>query len=210
MDENGTLGNLSLYDFSQALASAAPTPGGGGAAALVSALGACLGEMVANLSIGKPKFAPVEQELIAAREALTALRARLLTCMEEDALAFAPLAAAYRIPKGPEREAAIQAALPIAAAAPFAAMETMASAVEPLICLREKGSKLAVSDAACAAAFLWAGLQAESLNVFINTGAMADRDAAAAFNAKTQALLDGALPRLLALFSGVAHQLKGE
>ena len=208
MEQN--LSHLSLMDFSSALASSAPTPGGGAAAALVSALGTALGEMVANLSIGKPKFAPIEGELTAARDTLTHIRARLMIAMEKDAEAFIPLANAYRIPKGPEREAAVQAALPIAAEAPLAAMECMAEAVEPLIYLRENGSRLAVSDAACAAAFLWAGLQAESLNVFINTGAMADRDAAAAFNAKTQALLDGALPRLLALFSGVADQLKGE
>ena len=204
------LGRLSLMDFSQALASSAPTPGGGGAAALVSALGTALGEMVANLSIGKPKFAPIEGELIAARDALTGIRERLMTAMEKDAEAFIPLANAYRIPKGPEREAAIQAALPIAAEAPLAAMECMAEAVEPLLYLRENGSKLAVSDAACAAVFLWAGLQAESLNVFINTGAMADKAAAETLNGRANHLLNTVLPRLLTLFDGVAAQLKGE
>ena len=85
--------------FTEALASNAPTPGGGGAAALVGAVGAALGHMVGALTVGKKKYAAVEAELTACMERIDALRLRLLELVQRDADCFAPLARAYGMAK---------------------------------------------------------------------------------------------------------------
>ena len=87
----------SCREFTEVLASSAPTPGGGGAAALLGAVGASLGCMVANLTVGKPKYAAVEEEVMLLRENCDALRLRLLDGAQADAEGFLPLAAAYGI-----------------------------------------------------------------------------------------------------------------
>ncbi len=95
-----------------ALASAAPTPGGGGASALAGALAAALASMVGNLTVGKKKYADVEGQVLAELGELDVTRGRLVALVDEGAAAFAPLAAAYRMPREtPEQQAAKDAAL---------------------------------------------------------------------------------------------------
>ena len=92
--------------FLEELSSKAPVPGGGGASAAVGAFGAALGMMVANLTVGKKKYAAVEEEILAAREELERLRDRLVTLTDRDAQAFEPLSRAYGLPKNTEEEKA--------------------------------------------------------------------------------------------------------
>ena len=90
---------LSCEKFLAELASKAPTPGGGGTAALVGAAGVALGNMVGSLTTGKKKYAAVEADLLTLNERAGALRAELEALVQADAEAFAPLAAAYGLPK---------------------------------------------------------------------------------------------------------------
>ena len=117
-------------DFLGELASRSATPGGGGAAALVGAVGAALGNMVGCLTAGKPKYAAVEGDILALNQKAAALRARLEGLVEADAAAFAPLAKAYGIPKDdPARPAVMARALEAAAAVPLEIMEACGEAI---------------------------------------------------------------------------------
>lgn len=181
----------SLGEFTEQLASAAPTPGGGGASALVGALGAALGGMVGALTVGKPKYAAVEDEVKALAGRAERLRAALLACVEEDAAAFAPLAKAYAIPKDdPAREETMEGCLRAAAAVPLKIFELCCEAVELHEALAEKSSRLAVSDVATGVMFCWSALYGAAVNVKVNTKLMRDRAYASGLNARVDAGLE--------------------
>ncbi len=92
----------SCEEFVDVLASKAPVPGGGGASALVGAIGMALGNMVGSLTVGKKKYADVEADIIALKEKATALQGEFLRLVEEDAKAFEPLSKAYGMPRATE------------------------------------------------------------------------------------------------------------
>ena len=189
-----TFTDFSCNEFTEKLASAQPVPGGGGAAALVGAIGMALGNMVGSLTVGKKKYAAVEQDIIAAMKKAAALREKLLSLVEEDAKAFEPLSKAYGLPKDTpeqqeEKARVMEAALRFASEPPLMIMECCCEAIDLLTEFAAKGSVLALSDAGCGAACCLAALKSASLNVFINTKAMADRDYAAQINEKAQGLL---------------------
>lgn len=191
-----------VTDFAERLASGAPTPGGGGAAALAGALAAALGGMVCALTAGKPKYAAVEADIQRLAARAEALRAELLRGVDADAEAFAPLAAAYAIPKdAPGRAETLERCLRAAAAAPLRIAECCAEVIVTARELLEKGSALAVSDAACGAAIARGALCAAAANVRVNTRLMRDRDAAAALDARTAALLAEYCPLADRVFS---------
>ena len=176
--------------FLAALASKAPTPGGGGAAALCAAAGIALGNMVGNLTLGKKKYAEVEEDIKALNAKAEKLRADFLALIDADAAAFEPLSRAYGIPKDDPARAEIMEAAPTSAAGPpFEIMRRCAEAIGLVREYAAKGSALAVSDAGCAAALLRAAMEAAALNVRINTKSMAGREAAGRMNAEADALL---------------------
>lgn len=182
-----------MNDFIDQLASAAPTPGGGGASACVGALASALASMVGNLTVGKKTYAAVEDDVRASLDRLAALRARLLALVDEDARAFEPLAAAYRLPKAtPEEQAAknaaLQQALVGACDVPLAIMRAVAEVVDETEYLAHHGSRMARSDAGVAAAFARAASDGASLNVYINVASMDDADLAARYREETDAL----------------------
>lgn len=199
--------------FLAELAGKAPVPGGGGAAALVGAAGVALGNMVGCLTTGKKKYAAVEADIQALNARAEALRRELEALVQADAEAFAPLAAAYGLPKDTPAQAAhkaavLDAALNTACAVP---LEIMQKCAEGIVLVEEyaaKGSVLAVSDAGCAAALCKAALQSASLNVFINTKLMTDRTHADALDAQADALLNEYIPRADAVFASVTNKLR--
>ena len=165
--------------FIDELASAAPTPGGGGAASYVGAVASALASMVGNLTVGKKTYAAVEDDVRARLDALEHLRDKLLALIESDAQAFEPLAASYRMPKAtPEEAAAKQAALQLALGpaceVPLIIMRTCAEVIDHADFLARNGSKLAVSDAGAAAVLARAAVVAASMNVYINAASMDD------------------------------------
>ena len=181
----------SCRKFVEVLASNAPAPGGGGAAALVGAIGTALGNMVGSLTVGKKKYADVEEEIIALKAKCDALQKDLLDQVEADEINFVPLAKAYGIPKDdPNRDTIMEEATIIACGAPVKIMDLCAEAMEAIAVFAAKGSRLAVSDAGCAAVCVKAAMQAASLNVFINTKTLKNREVAEQMNAKCFALLD--------------------
>ncbi len=199
--------------FLAELAGKAPVPGGGGAAALVGAAGVALGNMVGCLTTGKKKYAAVEADIQALNARAEALRRELEALVQADAEAFAPLAAAYGLPKDTPAQAAhkaavLDAALNTACAVPLEIMQKCAEGIMLVEEYAAKGSVLAVSDAGCAAALCKAALQSASLNVFINTKLMTDRPRADALDAQADALLNEYVPRADAVFASVTNKLR--
>ena len=181
----------SCREFVTVLASDAPAPGGGGAAALVGAIGTALGNMVGSLTVGKKKYAAVEAEIIALKAKCDDLQKQLLDQVEADEVNFLPLAKAYGIPKDdPNRDKVMEEATIIACSTPMHIMELCCEAIEAIAVFAEKGSRLAVSDAGCGAVCCKAALQAASLNVFINTKSLKNREVAEEMNAKANVMLD--------------------
>ena len=205
----------SCGQFLAELAGKAPTPGGGGASALVGAAGVALGNMVGSLTTGKKKYAAVEAGIQALNARAETLRGELEALVQADAEAFAPLAAAYGLPKDTPEQAAhksavLEKALDAACTVPLQIMEKCAEGITLAEEYAAKGSVMAVSDAGCAAALCKAALQAASLNVFINTKLMADRSRAAALDAKADNLLNEFVPRADAVFASVMQKLRNK
>jgi formiminotetrahydrofolate cyclodeaminase len=165
----------SLEDFLGELASDSPTPGGGSVAALCGALGSALDSMVANLTIGKKKYADVEAEMKQNLADTESLRVELTQMIEEDAAAFDRVMMALRMPKDTDeqkvaRKDSLQQALVDAATIPMAVMEMCVSVIRLSLPVAEKGNANAVSDAGVAALVARAGAHAARLNVLINLG----------------------------------------
>ena len=191
MDFNNNFTAQSVAAFAEQLAAKTPTPGGGGASALAGALGAALCSMVANYTVGKPKYAAVEADVkIILAEAET-LRARLLELVEEDAAAFAPLSEAYAIPKDdPERGEVMERCLRQAAAPPMELLRASCRCLELHRELLDKGSAIILSDVGTGAILCRSALYGAWLNLKVNTKPMADRDYAEAFNAEAGGLVN--------------------
>ena len=199
-----------VASFTEVLASPAPVPGGGGASALAAAIGISLGDMVGELTVGKKKYADVEDDVRSLMERSQALRVRFLELVDADAEAFAPLAKAYGIPKDdPDRAQIMENALKVACSVPMDIMRACGEALDIIEEFAAKGSKLAISDAGCGAILCKAAMQAASLNVFINTKSMKDRDCAAALEEEANALLAKYTALGDTIFEAVTDKIRG-
>ncbi|MGI9146058.1 MAG: cyclodeaminase/cyclohydrolase family protein [Chloroflexota bacterium] len=174
--------NLSLGELLERLGSSAPTPGGGAAAAVVGAIGAALVQMTANLSLGRPKLANVEERARAIEARVSRLRQRLAELAEADAEAFEKVSAAYKLPRHDDshqaaRSLAIQLALQAAASVP---LETARVCSEVLRVAEEAAPVLnrnVISDVLVGALLAQAALESAALNVEINLAATTDPSA---------------------------------
>lgn len=199
----------SCRDFTAALSSKAPVPGGGGAAALVGALGAALCSMAGNFTVGRKKYAAVEGDVREVLKRAEALRARLLELVDRDAETFEPLSRAYGLPReDPAREATLEAASKAACQAPLEMMRAVCDIVELLEVLLEKGSAALVSDVGCGALCCAAALEGAAMNVFVNTRELRDRKAAAKLDAGADTLLMEYLPRARRVSDEVRRRLR--
>ena len=203
----------SCSEFVEVLASKAPVPGGGGASAMVGALETALGNMVGSLTVGKKKYAAVEEEMWALKDRCDRLQKDFLHLVERDAEVFEPLARAYSMPKNTEEEKAEKArvmeiVLRDACSVPMEIMEKCCEAIDIIAVFAEKGSVIAISDAGVGAAFAKAALKGASLNVYINTKSMADRALAAELNAKCDRMLEEYTGKADAIFDNVLGRLK--
>ena len=195
--------------FLTELSSNAPVPGGGGASAAVGAFAAALGMMVTNLTIGKKKYAEYEEELVACRARLEDLRDQLIDPVDGDAVAFEPLSKAYSIPKDdPNRDQIMEDALYEASVVPMSIMETVLAAAKELEILVEKGSRLAVSDVGVGILFAQAAIEGASLNVYINTKLMKNRERADEMNAKADAIIAEGAALQKSIYGGVLAAIK--
>ena len=174
---NTPLTQDSVRDYTARLASGDPTPGGGSAAALVGALAAALGEMVANFTRGKEGWEEIEPALTS----LTVHREALLNLTDQDAEAYAGVGAAYKLPKATDedkaaRTAAIQEALKAAAQVPLGVIDEVCAAVELLPVIFEHGNRNLVSDVGVAADFAQSALRCAWLNVEVNLSGVKDEE----------------------------------
>ena len=170
---------LSFEDLVKALASDAPTPGGGTAAALAGAMGASLAEMVAALTLAKEKYAASHDAVRPIGEAAAATRERLLRLAQEDSDSYDAVVAARRLPKDTdeqkaERSRRMAETNRLAAEVPMRTAREAAGLLAALPELAERGNPNAASDAGAAALLLEAAVQGALLNVAINLAGTAD------------------------------------
>lgn len=203
-----------LLQFIEALSSKAPVPGGGGASALAGAIGTALASMVGNLTSGKKKYAEYQPDIKRILEEAERLTTKLLQLIEEDAAVFEPLSKAYGLPKGtPEelahKEEVMEGALYEASLVPLRIMETAVEAIRLQEELSVKGSVLAISDVGVGAKLLEAALQGASLNVYINTKLMKNREQAEELNQRAEALIQEGAERSQQVFEVVKSRLLG-
>lgn len=205
------LTDLSCTAFAEVLASKAPVPGGGGAAALAGALGVALCSMVGNFTTGKKKYAAYEDDVQRMLAEGEILRARLLELVEADAAAFEPLSRAYAIPKeDPTRDAVLEEAALNACKAP---MEMVSCCGEALLLLEEmleKGSRLLLSDVGCGALLCKAAMESAAMNVFVNTGSLQDRAVAVGMERQVDETLEKYLPMAERIAASVTATLRKE
>lgn len=200
----------SCIEFTNMLASASPVPGGGGASALVGAIGMALGNMVGSLTLGKKKYADVQEDIIALKGQADALQTKLLALVQKDADVFEPLAKAYGIPKDdPSRTEVMEAALKLACSVPLAIMENCCKAIDLHQEFAAKGTAIAISDVGVGVAFCKAALLGASLNVFINTKSMTDLEYADKINRQANAMLATYTALADDIYAAVARRLVG-
>ena len=192
-------------NFTNRLAAREPVPGGGGAAALIGALAAALCSMAGNYSTDKKSAEGHEDELRAAIDKAEELRMRLLALVDADAEAFAPLAAAWRLPKDEVGKAALQQATLDACVAPMDMLQSCAELVPPLETIRRYGAKSLQSDVGCAASALAAALECAGMNLLVNTRLLDD---GMVMEHQLFQLLDAAVPRAKSITRGVMDELR--
>ncbi len=187
----------SIKTFLDALASGSPTPGGGGAAALMGAQAAALVSMVCHLTLGKPKYATVQAEIQTILEQSEALRVKFVTLVSDDAVVFNKVMAAYGLAKDSDaekliRSEAIQEALKSATDVPL----TCAKASAEVLALSQQvaghGNLNVISDAGVAALAAFGALKSAALNVYVNTGTIKDTAFVESRLAELEKILAGA------------------
>lgn len=199
---------LTVNEYLEKLASSEPVPGGGGASAIAAALGTALASMVANLTIGKEKYAEYQPEINKVIQEACQVREELLQLSNQDAEVFYPLSQAYGIPKdNPDREEVLEDALKLAADIPLKIMLKIIDALKLHERLLGHSSKLAVSDIGTGASIAKGALQGAFLNVAVNTKLMKNREYASEINIKAREILDSGCSLADKIYGDVEKQL---
>lgn len=167
-------------DFIDVLASKAAVPGGGGAAAMGGAIGMALSNMVGNLTVGKKKYADVEDEVKDLLEQGKKVIAELSSQVDKDAEVFEPLSRAYGLPKSTPEEIKFKAetmenCCKTACSVPMEIMRKAFEGIKIHARMGEIGTMIAISDVGCGVVFLKSALIAGQLNVIINLNAIKDQ-----------------------------------
>jgi len=198
----GRIAGTPVEVYLDALASDAPTPGGGAVAALAGATGAALISMVCNLTIGRTGYEEAEERMRGVLDEAEASRTVLLNLADRDAAAFGAVMAAFTMPKETDaekavRSQAIQAGYEAATTVPLEIAKRAAELMELAREATEIGNANAASDGACAAQALSASVWSATYNIEINAAALKDpakaqalRDEVSALRAHAEALLD--------------------
>ncbi len=205
----------SCKEFVEVLAGKDPVPGGGGASALVGAIGTALGNMVGSLTIGKKQYADVQGDIESLRIQADRLQTEFLVLIEKDTVAFAPLAEAYRMPKETEEEReekarTMETCLVNACLVPLEIMEKCGEAIALHREFAEKGTRIAISDVGVGVIFCKAALQGASLNVFINTSSMINREKAEELEDKATGLLTKYMKLADEIYEEVSLTIRGK
>ncbi len=198
-----------IDDFLSVLAAKDAVPGGGGASALVGALGAALGCMVGSLTVGKAKYKDVETDMYMLMSEAGHIQKELESLIQKDADGFEPLSRAYAMDKSdPNYDAVMEQCLRQAAATPLEIMRLSCRMIELQEQFAAKGSTLAVSDAGTGVVFCWAAMYGGALNVLVNTRLMKDRVYAGKLNAEVDELMNKYWKRADEVYESVFRKLK--
>ena len=205
--------SMTIQEFLDVLSSKEPVPGGGGASALAGALGNALGQMVANLTIGKKKYALVEDEIKELAERMKGIQGQFTALADQDAKVFAPLAKCYSLPSGTEEEKAykaevMEARLLDASLVPMEIMEKASEMLEIMDILADKGSRMAVSDVGVGVQFIRTALLGAVMNVYIHTKSMKNREKAEEMNEKAERLIKEGTEAADRIYQKVLEQLR--
>ena len=187
--------NMTISEFSQIVASDSPVPGGGSIAALCGALGAALAEMVANLTVGKKKYADYSDEMSDIINKASILREKLMDYIEEDSLAYNKVMEAYKLPKETEEEKSlrllkIEEGLKIAAKVPLKVAETSFEILPLAEAVVLRGNQNSVTDALVGAMMARTGVLSAVLNIRINLDSIKDHDFVRSLKEKADFLED--------------------
>lgn len=205
------LSDLSCTAFAEALAAKASVPGGGGASALVGALGTALCSMAGNFTVGKKKYEAYEADIQGILAECEVLRCRMLELIDADAAGFAPLSRAYAIPKeDPRRDTVMAQALVTACQAPMEMVQLCGSALLLLEQMLEKGSRLLLADVGCGALLCRAAMESAALSVFVNTGSLKDRELAGRMEQQVENALEQYLPLADRIAASVTAHIRKE
>lgn len=198
-----------MNDFIKELSSKAPVPGGGGASALIGAVGVSLCSMVANLTSGKKKYLEYQEDIDNILSRTSASIKTLMELIEKDAEVFEPLSQAYSISKdNPDREEILEKALITACSVPIKLLEEISQVIDIMEELSIKGSRLAVSDVGVAAAACRSAMEGAIMNVYINTKLMKNREVALKTNAEAEMLLNDGVSRCNTVYRQIANELR--
>lgn len=206
------LTEMQVRAFCELLASDAPAPGGGSASALAGAMGIGLAEMVANLTIGKKKYAEFEENAVEIKEKSAKLCEEMIVSIDKDTEAFDRVSAVFAMPKETEedkaaRKEAMQKALKEATLAPYSVMELCVESLKVVKKGLGKTNTSAASDLGVAALNLKSAVQGAWLNVLINLGGIKDEAFVAEYRSKGEAILKEALPLADHIYNSVLESL---
>lgn len=199
--ESSSILDWSVGDLLQRLGSSEAAPGGGAAAALAGALGAALVQMTASLTIGRPRFAAVEEQAQRIARRTADLRQRLARLCDADAEAFEKVSAAYKLPRADDaqkaiRSEAIQSALRLAAQVPLETARVCAEVLEVAEEAAPVLNQAVISDVLVSALLAHAALRAAAINVEINLASMTGAEAEARYSSELDRLSSGIDERL--------------
>lgn len=204
---------MQIGEFLEVLSSKQPVPGGGGASALTGAIGTALGLMVGNLTVGKKKYAQVEEEVQNLMSRLSEMQGDMLELADEDARVFAPLALAYGLPTDTEEQREHKAAvmeenLLAASLVPARIMENAVITLNILSRLEQIGSVMAISDVGVSVQCIRTALTGAVMNVYINTKSMKNREKAEELNGYADKMLNDGLEKADRIYGQVLERLR--
>lgn len=199
----------SCVEFIEETASKAPVPGGGGVCAFVASLGVALGNMVGNLTLGKKKYADVQQDIERIIEEGNQLILKFNELVQKDADVFLPLSKAYGLPSETEaekqrKEEVLQEALIGAVSVPYEIMENCTKAIDLLVELEQKGTLIAISDVGVGALLCKAALQGAKLNILINTAIMKNTN----YRSRILKGVDEMIPRYISIADDIYEKVE--
>lgn len=201
---------MSIETFTKELASNAPVPGGGGAAALCGALGASLSMMSAHFTLPKKAYADVKEDIEQVLLALEKARAKLIDMIEDDAKAFEPLSKAYKLPKDdPATKDALEEATMQALLVPLEMLRLLAETAPLIEQMKRIGAKMLLSDVGCSATMCGAAAEAAAINIYVNTKSLKDRKKADEINRETDALVKRTVTLCREITEEVTDKMKG-
>ena len=208
MDQSKT-----FQEYFNELSSSSPTPGGGNVSAICGALASSLGTMVCNLTIGKKKYADVEQDMISVKEKLEDYKKKFFDLGEKDNAAFNKVMEAMKLPKESDKEKtdrakAIEEATLGAVDVPSSVMQTAKELIQLIKVVIDKGNKNSLSDAGVAAALISTASQGAYLNVLINCASLTNQIIAEEIKKRAEILLDETWQESYALLDTVYSKIK--